>query len=123
MFLEDASFSTNQFVLKTGTIAGQPAGQDPDLLVLVGNVNANPVVNLFNASFTPDVFHNFGITLDFDAKYVAFSATLSSPGVMVLTLPTAQPQSSTPPTPRPSQLSTAPSRTTSAAKVNTTSAR
>ena len=96
---------------------------ETDLLVLVGNVNANPVVNLFNASFTPDVFHNFGITLDFDAKYVAFSATLSSPGVMVLTLPTAQPQSSTPPTPRPSQLSTAPSRTTSAAKVNTTSAR
>ncbi|KAH6696685.1 hypothetical protein BKA61DRAFT_531087 [Leptodontidium sp. MPI-SDFR-AT-0119] len=68
VFLEDASFSTNQFVLKTGTIAGQPAGQDPDLLVLVGNVNANPVVNLFNTSFTPDVFHNFGITLDFNAN-------------------------------------------------------
>ncbi|KAK0120402.1 hypothetical protein ONS96_010617 [Cadophora gregata f. sp. sojae] len=66
VFLEDAKFSTNQFVLKTGTIAGQPAGQDPDLLVLVGNVNANPVVNLFNASFTPDTFHNFGLTLDFD---------------------------------------------------------
>jgi hypothetical protein len=70
VFLEDASFSTNQFVLKTGTIAGQAAGQDPNLLVLVGNVNANPVVNLFNTSFTADTWHNFGVVLDFTAKYI-----------------------------------------------------
>jgi Glycoside hydrolase 131 catalytic N-terminal domain len=69
VFLEDAAFSTNQFVLKTGTIAGQLAGQDPDLLVLQGNVRdfAN-VVNLFNVSFVADTWHNFGLVLDFTAK-------------------------------------------------------
>jgi len=68
VFLENAAFSTNQFVLKTGTIAGQPAGQDPNLLVLQGNVNANPVVNLFNTSFASAIWHNFGVTLDFTKK-------------------------------------------------------
>lgn len=70
VFLEDASFSTNQFVLKTGTIAGQPASLDPDSLVLQGNVNANPVVNLFVTPFTQDTWHNFGVVLDFDQKWV-----------------------------------------------------
>jgi hypothetical protein len=55
-------------VLKTGTIAGQPAGQNPDLLVLQGNVNAPVVKNLFNVSFTPNVWHNFALTLNFTAK-------------------------------------------------------
>lgn len=68
VFLEDTSFATNQFVLKTGTIYGQPAGQDPDSLVLVGNVNSSPVPTLFLTKFTADVWHNFGIVLDFDQK-------------------------------------------------------
>jgi hypothetical protein len=68
VFLEDATFSTNQFVLKTGTIAGQPAGQNADLLVLQGNVNAPVVQNLFNITFLADVWHNFAIVLDFTAK-------------------------------------------------------
>lgn len=68
MFLEDAKFTTNQFVLKTGTIAGQNAGQDSNLLVVQGNVNANPVVNLFNTSFVADTWLNFGLTMDFDQK-------------------------------------------------------
>ncbi|KAI6708784.1 hypothetical protein JHW43_008683 [Diplocarpon mali] len=68
VFLEDASYSTNQFVLKTGTIDGQPAGQNPDLLVLVANVNVKPIVNLFNTTFTENVWHNFGLTLDFTAN-------------------------------------------------------
>lgn len=55
-------------MLKTGTIAGQPAGQNPNLLVLQGNVNANPVVNIFNTSFTSATWHNFGVTLDFTKK-------------------------------------------------------
>ncbi|KAF8850088.1 hypothetical protein BDZ45DRAFT_603359 [Acephala macrosclerotiorum] len=66
VFLENAAFSTNQFVLKTGTISGQPAGQDPNLLVLQGNVNAAVVQNLFNTSFTADTWHNFGVVLDFN---------------------------------------------------------
>jgi hypothetical protein len=68
VFLEDATFSTNQFVLKTGTIAGQPAAQNADLLVLQGNVNAPVVKNLFNVTFLADTWHNFAIVLDFTAK-------------------------------------------------------
>jgi hypothetical protein len=55
-------------VLKTGTISGQPATLNPDSLVLQGNVNANPVVNLFTTGFTADTWHNFGVVLDFDKK-------------------------------------------------------
>jgi hypothetical protein len=57
--------------LKTGTIAGQPEGQDPVLLVLQGNVENFPNgQNLFNVSFMADVWHNFGLMLDFTAKSV-----------------------------------------------------
>ncbi|KAI8626969.1 glycoside hydrolase family 131 protein [Xylariaceae sp. FL1651] len=66
VFLESNDFSTNQFVLKTGTILGANTA-DPDTLQVFGNVNANPVQTLFNTPFTEDVFHNFAVTLDFDA--------------------------------------------------------
>ncbi|KAI1427307.1 hypothetical protein F5Y12DRAFT_783419 [Xylaria sp. FL1777] len=66
VFLESNDFSTNQFVLKTGTILGENTA-DPDTLQLFGNVNANPVQTLFSTPFTEDVFHNFAVTLDFDA--------------------------------------------------------
>lgn len=55
-------------MLKTGTIAGQAAGQDPNLLVLQGNVNAPVVENLFNVTFLADTWHNFALVLDFTAK-------------------------------------------------------
>lgn len=55
-------------MLKTGTIAGQPAAQNADLLVLQGNVNAPVVENLFNVTFLADTWHNFAIVLDFTAK-------------------------------------------------------
>ncbi|KAI0105656.1 glycoside hydrolase family 131 protein [Nemania sp. FL0031] len=66
VFLESNDFSTNQVVLKTGTILGANTA-DPDTLQLFGNVNANPVQTLFSTPFTEDVFHNFALTLDFDA--------------------------------------------------------
>jgi hypothetical protein len=69
VFLESNDFSTNQFALKTGTISGQPAGQDPNLLVLVSNVNEDKG-NLFLTDFNADVWHNFALTLDFTKKYV-----------------------------------------------------
>jgi hypothetical protein len=65
-FLESNDFSTNQFVLKTGTILGASTA-NPDTLQLVGNVNSNPVQTLFSTPFTPGVFHNFALTLDFNA--------------------------------------------------------
>ncbi|KAL2070165.1 hypothetical protein VTL71DRAFT_13191 [Oculimacula yallundae] len=89
VFLEDASFSTNQFVLKTGTIVGQAKGQNPDLLVLVGNVNAKPVVNLFNTTFTPGVFHNFGVTLDFNANTTTVLYSTGTSPLAVVNGPTA----------------------------------
>lgn len=67
VFLESADFSTNQVVLKTGTILDK-ATADPDTLQLFGNVNDGQL--LFSTPFTDDVFHNFAVTLDFNAKYV-----------------------------------------------------
>ncbi|KAM7185466.1 hypothetical protein V8F20_011788 [Naviculisporaceae sp. PSN 640] len=65
VFLESADFSTNQFVLKTGTILGQNTA-DPDTLQLFGNLNDGQL--LFSTPFLPGVFHNFAILLDFDAS-------------------------------------------------------
>ncbi|KAJ3562105.1 hypothetical protein NPX13_g8690 [Xylaria arbuscula] len=67
VFLESNDFSTNQFALKTGTILGAEESGDPDTLQLFGNVNADPVQVLFATPFAEDVFHNFAVTLDFDA--------------------------------------------------------
>jgi len=66
VFLESNDFSTNQVVLKTGAVLGQAdTATDPDTLQLFGNVNAARL--LFSAPFTAGVFHNFALTLDFDA--------------------------------------------------------
>jgi hypothetical protein len=67
-FLESADYSTNQWVLKTGTIIGGPKKQCKDCLVLVGNVNDLPVQTLFEIPFVKGVWHNFGIVLDFNHK-------------------------------------------------------
>ncbi|KAL0933967.1 uncharacterized protein CTRU02_210766 [Colletotrichum truncatum] len=63
-FLESADFSTNQIVLKTGSIIGANTA-DPDTLQLFGNVNSKPIPELFKTKFTEGVFHNFAIKLDF----------------------------------------------------------
>ncbi|OIW32631.1 hypothetical protein CONLIGDRAFT_699488 [Coniochaeta ligniaria NRRL 30616] len=65
VFLESNDFSTNQLVLKTGTVIGAGAG-DPDTLQLFGNVNESPPKVLFSTPFQAGVFHNFGVMLDFD---------------------------------------------------------
>lgn len=64
-FLESADFSTNQFVLKTGSILGQNTA-DPDTLQLFGNLNDGQL--LFNTTFENGVFHNFALQLDFVQK-------------------------------------------------------
>jgi hypothetical protein len=69
-FLESQDFSTNQFVLKTGTILGQNTA-DPDTLQLFGNLNDGQL--LFSTAFTPGTFHNFALQLDFNALYEAFA--------------------------------------------------
>lgn len=67
VFLEDNTWSTNQFVLKTGTIVGVDT-PDPETLQLIGNVTPWPGTQLFATGFTADVWHNFAVTLDFTAN-------------------------------------------------------
>ncbi|ERT01205.1 hypothetical protein HMPREF1624_02447 [Sporothrix schenckii ATCC 58251] len=66
VFLESNDFSTNQLVLKAGTVLGQAGNVDPNTLQLFGNVNSDPPQVLFSTPFTPGVFHNFAVTLDFN---------------------------------------------------------
>lgn len=66
VFLESADFSTNQVVLKTGTIIGSNGG-DPDTLQLFGNVNEATPGLIFSQPFDEGVFHNFALKLDFNA--------------------------------------------------------
>ncbi|KAH8594531.1 hypothetical protein B0O99DRAFT_687756 [Bisporella sp. PMI_857] len=63
VFLESADFSTNQFVLKTGTIIGRE-GEDGERLILQSNVKA--VTDLHVVPFTENVWHNYALTLDFN---------------------------------------------------------
>lgn len=65
VFLEDNKFSTNQIVVKTGTIAGV-TNTNTDTLNVFGNVNANPPKLLFSTPFAATGFHNFAMTLDFN---------------------------------------------------------
>ncbi|PHH49158.1 hypothetical protein CFIMG_007114RA [Ceratocystis fimbriata CBS 114723] len=68
VFLEDSTYSTNQFVLKTGTVLTGDGASDPDTLQLFGNVNQKEPGMIFSAPFTPGTFHNFGLKLDFTAN-------------------------------------------------------
>jgi hypothetical protein len=68
-FLESNDYSTNQVTLKYGTIIGGKK-KDADTLTVTGNVNSNPVKTIFETVFTPGVWHNFGIALDFVAGLV-----------------------------------------------------
>lgn len=83
-FLESQDFSTNQFVLKTGTILGQNTA-DPDTLQLFGNVNQGDV--LFSTPFNAGVFHNFALTLDFDQLFVPASSVTETHVFCLLTPP------------------------------------
>lgn len=61
-----SNFTTNQVVLKTGTILDKKTA-NPDLLQFFGNVNDGAAL-LFSTPFTPAVYQNFAITLDFLKK-------------------------------------------------------
>ncbi|QSZ34599.1 hypothetical protein DSL72_006193 [Monilinia vaccinii-corymbosi] len=79
-FLESADFSTNQFVLKTGTILDSK-NTESNVLRVIGNVNEG-ATELFTTPFT-DGWHNFAIKLDFTANtikvfYSTASRTLKS---------------------------------------------
>lgn len=80
-FLESNDYSTNQITLKYGTILDGPKPADADTLTVTGNVNSNPVQNIYSTKFTPGVWHNFGLVLNFNSGYVFYHfihATLSA---------------------------------------------
>ena len=54
-------------MLKTGTLLDGVGAEDPDSLMVFGNVNEAEPGLLFSTDFTEGVLHNFGIVLDFDA--------------------------------------------------------
>ncbi|CZT43332.1 related to endoglucanase c [Rhynchosporium secalis] len=65
-FLESNDYSINQVVLKYGSlIGGNPLGANPDTLFLQGNVNTNSSSTIFSTRFTEEVWHKFGLVLDF----------------------------------------------------------
>ncbi|TDZ16663.1 hypothetical protein Cob_v010277 [Colletotrichum orbiculare MAFF 240422] len=87
VFLESADYSTNQIVLKTGSLIGENTA-DPDTLQLFGNVASSPVPQLFKTKFTPGVFHNFAVKLDFtknttEVFYSTDNSALKSQGAAV----------------------------------------
>ncbi|KAF7903192.1 uncharacterized protein EAF01_006241 [Botrytis porri] len=81
-FLESADFSTNQFVLKTGTILGTN-NTDSNVLRVVGNVNEG-ATELFTTAFT-DGWHNFGLKLDFTANTTQVFYSTSSKALKSVT--------------------------------------
>ncbi|KAF4555593.1 Hypothetical protein D9617_2g055550 [Elsinoe fawcettii] len=67
VFQEDASYSTNQFVLKTGTILGTNGTGAPTLQF---QGNQKTAETIWTAPFDAKVWHNFGIVQDFNANTI-----------------------------------------------------
>ena len=67
VFVESADYSTNQLVLKTGTLIGSSGGESKRLL-LQGNVASLPIPTLFETPFEEGQWYNFGLDMDFDQK-------------------------------------------------------
>lgn len=72
VWLENADFSANQFVLGTGTPFGSNSTTDEDAktIFLLGNSATSPAETLFKTPFTQGVWHNFGLVLDYAANEV-----------------------------------------------------
>ncbi|KAH6663072.1 hypothetical protein B0J14DRAFT_495164 [Halenospora varia] len=84
VFLESKDFSTNQIVVKTGTISGLNNSLPGDITI-VGNVNT-AVGKLFSTEFTSG-WHNFGIVMDFDKNTTQILHSLGSAPLAAVTQP------------------------------------
>ncbi|PSK59457.1 hypothetical protein B9Z65_3781 [Elsinoe australis] len=70
VFLEDSSYSTNQFVLKTGTLLdglNNTSARNPQLIL---QSNQKTPETLFTAPFDQRAVHNFAVTQDFDQNTI-----------------------------------------------------
>lgn len=72
VWLEDQDFSANQFTIGTGTPyeSNDTSSEDARSLFLLGTSASSPQQTLWKTSFTPGVFHNFGLVLDYDNDQV-----------------------------------------------------
>ena len=71
VFIESSDYSTNQIVLKTGTILDGTSSQksQPKYLRLFGNLKSSPPKVLYETSFTTG-WHNFALQFDFGKNQV-----------------------------------------------------
>ncbi|KAG9228729.1 hypothetical protein BJ875DRAFT_434820 [Amylocarpus encephaloides] len=90
VFLESADFSTNQIVVKTGTISGlEGKVAQGETLVVEGNINTDAGV-IFEAAFSGGgVWHNFGLVMDFDANTTQVLYSQNSVSLAAVTQPVA----------------------------------
>jgi len=72
VWIEDQDYAANQFTIGTGTPYGSNSTSEKDAksLFLLGTSAASPQQTLWKTSFTPDVWHNFGLVLDFNSNNV-----------------------------------------------------
>lgn len=72
VWLENQDYSANQFTIGTGTPYGNTdtSPKDARSLFILGTSASSPQQTLFKTAFTPDVWHNFGLVLDFNANKV-----------------------------------------------------
>jgi hypothetical protein len=72
VWLENQDYSANQFTIGTGTPYGKNATTDEDTrtLFLLGTSATSPQQTLWKTSFTPGVWHNFGLVLDYTSNQV-----------------------------------------------------
>ncbi|MCJ1308378.1 hypothetical protein MMC25_002031 [Agyrium rufum] len=90
VFLETATFSTNQFALKTGEVAEVIAANpraDPRFLYFQGNVEGPVIKTLFKTPFVVGVWHNFGVVLDFTRNKTTILYSFSDLPLVPVTLP------------------------------------
>jgi hypothetical protein len=72
VWIENQDYAANQFTIGSGTPYGSNTTSDKDAktLFLLGTSAASPQQTLWKTAFTPDVWHNFGLVLDFNSNKV-----------------------------------------------------
>ncbi|KAL9106095.1 MAG: hypothetical protein Q9227_008840 [Pyrenula ochraceoflavens] len=68
VWLESADYSADQFTVGTGTLFGDTASSGAPVLFVRGTSAASPQETLWQTTFTGNIWHNFGLELDFDAN-------------------------------------------------------
>jgi len=89
VFVETADYSTNQLVLKTGTILTGSPNVATNVLQLQGTQASSQPQTIFTSDFTPGTWYNYGIVLDFDQNTVEVLFSEGSAPLVSKTSPTS----------------------------------